>query len=52
MKAIWNDTIIAESNDIINIEGNSYFPVESLRMDYFKESATRTVCHWKGVQII
>ena len=49
MKAIWNETVIAESNDIVNIEGNSYFPLDSVKKEYFKNSATHTVCHWKGV---
>ena len=48
MKAIWNHKIIAESDDIINVEGNSYFPVESVKSEYLKESDTKTVCHWKG----
>ena len=48
MKAIWNGTTIAESNDTIIIEGNHYFPAESLNKEYFKPSNTHTVCHWKG----
>jgi uncharacterized protein (DUF427 family) len=48
MKAIWNQKIIAESDDIINVEGNSYFPVDSINSEYLKESGTKTVCHWKG----
>ena len=48
MKAIWNDTIIAESNDIVNIEGNAYFPVESVKKEYLKGSETHSVCPWKG----
>lgn len=48
MKAIWNDTVIAESNDIVNIEGNSYFPVEAVKKEYLKSSDTHTVCPWKG----
>jgi len=48
MKAIWNGKIIAESNDIINIENNMYFPVESVNKAYLKDSETHTVCHWKG----
>ena len=48
MKAIWNDTIIAESNDTIVVENNHYFPHESIRKDYFKSSETHTVCPWKG----
>ena len=48
MKAIWNENVIAESNDIVNIEGNSYFPVESVNNEYLKDSETHTVCPWKG----
>lgn len=48
MKAIWNNAIIAESNDIVNVEGNSYFPLEAVKKEYLKESQTHTVCHWKG----
>ena len=48
MKAIWNDTIIAESDDIVNVEGNSYFPIDSVKIEYLKESDTKTECHWKG----
>ena len=48
MKAIWNGNMIAESNDIINIEGNNYFPVESVNNEYLKDSETHTVCPWKG----
>ena len=48
MKAIWNNQVIAESNDTINIEGNHYFPVESMNPKLLKPSETQTVCHWKG----
>jgi len=48
MKAIWNNQVIAESDDIVNIEGNPYFPVNSLKKEYFKTSETHTVCPWKG----
>jgi len=48
MKAIWNHQIIAESDDTVNIEGNPYFPVDSLKKEYFQTSETHTVCHWKG----
>ena len=48
MKAIWNGKVIAESNDIVNVEGNAYFPVESVKKEYLQNSETHTVCHWKG----
>lgn len=49
MKAIWNNTVIAESNDTVVIENNHYFPPESLKTEYFKSSETHTTCPWKGV---
>lgn len=48
MKAIWNEVVLAESDDTIVVEGNHYFPPESLRREFFVESDTRTVCPWKG----
>ena len=49
MKAIWNGATLAESNDTIVVEGNHYFPKNSLREDYFRESTHHTTCGWKGV---
>jgi uncharacterized protein (DUF427 family) len=48
MKAIWNDTVLAESDDTIVIEGNHYFPHETIKSEYFQPSQTHTVCGWKG----
>jgi len=48
MKAIWNNQIIAESDDIINVEGNSYFPVDSVNKEFLSKSNSETICHWKG----
>lgn len=48
MKAIWNDTVIAESQNTVVVEGNHYFPKDSIQCQYFKESPTTTVCGWKG----
>ena len=48
MKAIWNDQIIAESDDTIVIENNHYFPPESIKSELFKPSTTHTTCAWKG----
>jgi uncharacterized protein (DUF427 family) len=47
-KAIWNGKILAESNDTIVIEGNHYFPPESINRDYFQDSNTHTTCPWKA----
>jgi uncharacterized protein (DUF427 family) len=48
MKAIWNGTVLAESANTIVVEGNHYFPPESLHRDYFRDSDTHTFCPWKG----
>ena len=48
MKAIWNDTVLAESDETVVVEGNHYFPPNSIRHEFFQESAHRTTCPWKG----
>jgi len=48
MKAIWNEKVIAESDKTIMIEGNHYFPIDSVKKEYLKESKTNTHCFWKG----
>ena len=48
MKAIWNNQVIAESDDTVVVEGNHYFPPSSLKKEFFAENATHTVCPWKG----
>lgn len=48
MKAIWNEKIIADSNETINVEGNEYFPPESVNREYLHESDHHTTCPWKG----
>ena len=50
MKAIWNDTVIAEADkaDLIYIEGNYYFPPDAIKKEYFEPSDTHTTCFWKG----
>jgi uncharacterized protein (DUF427 family) len=49
MKAIWNGAVIAESDTTIVVEGNHYFPPESVRREYLQPSDTHTTCPWKGV---
>ena len=49
MKAICNDTIIAESDDWIELENNIYFPLSGVQQQYLVPSATTTVCPWKGI---
>ena len=48
-RAIWNGAVIAESEDTVKVEGNHYFPLDSVRREYLVESDTHTVCPWKGV---
>jgi uncharacterized protein (DUF427 family) len=47
-RAILNDTVIAESDKTILIEGNHYFPPDSIKKEYFKYSDTHSICPWKG----
>lgn len=47
-KAIWNNTVIAESSIFETVEGNTYFPPDTISAEYFKPSDTHTVCPWKG----
>ncbi|ARN79084.1 hypothetical protein BST97_14395 [Nonlabens spongiae] len=49
MKAIYNNQVIAESDDTIVIEKNHYFPASSIKENYFSESNTHTKCPWKGI---
>jgi uncharacterized protein (DUF427 family) len=50
-KAMWNGVVLAESDDIAQVEGNPYFPKHSVNWDYFSAAAEAkpTYCHWKGV---
>ena len=48
MQAKWNNTIIAESDETVVVEGNHYFPAESVKREYMRESSTHTSCPWKG----
>ncbi len=48
-KAIWNGVVLAESDRYETVEGNIYFPPESLHQEYFQPSATHTTCPWKGL---
>ncbi len=48
MKAIWNDEVIAESDDTIVVEGNHYFPLESVNEAFLTPSDKTSVCPWKG----
>lgn len=48
MKAIWNGEILAESDRTVVVEGNHYFPPESVKQEYFQESDSQSACPWKG----
>ncbi len=48
MKAIWNNAEIANSDDTVIIEGNHYFPEDSVNFDYLIDSDTNSYCPWKG----
>ncbi len=48
MKAIWNNVDIAKSDKTVVVEGNHYFPPETINRDHFQESSTHTTCPWKG----
>ncbi len=48
MRATWKGAVLAESDDTVVVEGNHYFPADSLRREHFRESGTHTVCPWKG----
>lgn len=49
MKAIWNGQVIAESGETIVVEGNHYFPANSVKQEFLSNSPTHTTCPWKGL---
>jgi uncharacterized protein (DUF427 family) len=49
MKAIWENTLLAESDKTIVIEGNQYFPPDSVKKEFFRTSDTHSTCPWKGL---
>ena len=49
MKATWKGVVLAESDGTVVVEGNQYFPPETVNRKYFAESATHTRCPWKGL---
>jgi uncharacterized protein (DUF427 family) len=49
MKATWENAVVAQSNETIVVEGNHYFPPDSINPEYFAPSDTHTTCPWKGV---
>ena len=49
MQAIWNGVVIADSNDTVVVEGNHYFPPDSIKEEYYSKTELTTVCGWKGM---
>lgn len=49
MKAVFNNVIIAESDNTVVVEGNHYFPLQSLKKEYFSASDHKSTCPWKGL---
>ena len=49
MKAVWNGIVLAESDDTVVVEGNHYFPEESINREYFRDSSHQSLCPWKGI---
>ncbi len=47
-KAIWNGAVLAESDQTEMVEGNHYFPPQTINREYFKENSHNTICPWKG----
>ena len=49
MKATWNNAVIAQSDDTVVVEGNHYFPPDSIEQEHLRENTQHTVCPWKGL---
>jgi uncharacterized protein (DUF427 family) len=47
-RAVWNGAVLAESSHTVKVEGNHYFPLESLHREHFTASPTTSTCPWKG----
>ncbi len=48
MKAVWNGAVVAQSDDIVMVENNAYFPADAVHQSYFRPSTHTSVCPWKG----
>eukprot|EP01035_Chromulina_nebulosa_P018959 gene18959-24769_t len=48
VKAVWNGVVIAESDDVVTVEGNAYIPLSSIKNELFKKTSHTSVCGWKG----
>jgi uncharacterized protein (DUF427 family) len=49
VRAVWNGAVLAESDNTIVVEGNHYFPPESLKQEYFTKGSMKSLCPWKGI---
>lgn len=49
LRAVWNGVVLAEAPRTVRIEGNHYFPPDSVNEQYLTRSRTRTLCPWKGI---
>ena len=49
MKATWENTLLAESDKMIVVEGNHYFPPDAIKPEFFRASDTHSTCPWKGL---
>ena len=49
VRAVWNGAVLAESDHTVVVEGNHYFPPDSLSREYFHPSSSKTLCLWKGI---
>lgn len=49
VRAVWNGQVLAESDQTVIVEGNHYFPPDSVKREFFRESSRQTVCGWKGL---
>lgn len=47
-QALWNGAVLAETDDVVTVEGNLYFPASSVKSEYLSDSAATSVCPWKG----
>lgn len=48
MRAMWNGQVIAESDETVVVEGNHYFPADSVKKEFLVDSGTTSTCYWKG----
>jgi uncharacterized protein (DUF427 family) len=48
-RATWNSAVLAESDNVVTVEGNTYFPPDALDMRHFRESRAHSLCPWKGL---